>query len=220
MEPREGEIYRNVVLEIERIENNKMFFLFKEMLEAAENPSSKKPGVLHIPCLSADGRLPGDEGVPTAVRDAKLAMDDRRRAKDVIRREVLAACCASDDHDLDLKLAEVTREKVRKGPLPAHDLSELGVWVPGQRFAVVQEGKTRQIDDMSLSRVNDASCSETIDPSDVDHIAAVMRLRADAHLIDESVQHSTSSFFVISRCRDRTRRRLETRLWDRPGCGT
>ena len=68
---------------------------------------------------------------------------------------------------------------------------------------------------MSISRVNDAlSCSETIDPSDVDHIAAVMRMHADSLLIDESVRHSSSPFLGISRCRDRTSRGVQTLLWD------
>ena len=81
---------------------------------------------------------------------------------------------------------------------------------------MVQGAKTRPIDDMSISRVNDASsCSETIDPSEVDHIAAVVRLHADALLIDESVRHSSSQLFGISRCRDRTSRGLQTRLWDK-----
>ena len=85
------------------------------------------------------GIFPETKVFLTAVRDAKLAIDDLWRAKDVISREVLAACRASDDHDLDLKLAEITREEVRKGwlkgPLSAQDLSELGIWVPGRRFA-------------------------------------------------------------------------------------
>ena len=49
------------------------------------------------------------------MRDTKLAIRDLWRAKDVIRWEVFAACWASDDHDLNLKLAEITREEVRKG---------------------------------------------------------------------------------------------------------
>ena len=59
---------------------------------------------------------------PTAVREAKLAIDDLWRAKDVIRRKVLAACRASNDHDLDLKLVEITREEVRKGWLKGSSL--------------------------------------------------------------------------------------------------
>ena len=41
LEPRERKLHRNLVPEIERIVYKKRLFLFKEMLEAAEYPSSK-----------------------------------------------------------------------------------------------------------------------------------------------------------------------------------
>ena len=91
---------------------------------------------------------------------------------------------ASDDPGLDEALFAHTLGEVEKGwlrgPPSADELAGLGPFVPSRRFGIVQGGKLRPIDDYSISRVNDTlAASESIDTSDVDHIAANCRLLGD-----------------------------------------
>ena len=64
-------------------------------------------------------------------------------------------------------------------------------------------GKMRPIDDYSISRINAAlGAIETIDPSDVDHIAANCRAHADALVADPAYRSSSSSFAGLQRHAD------------------
>ena len=82
-----------------------------------------------------------------------------------------------------------------RGPLDREALAKPGRWIPRGRFAVVQGAKTRPIDDYTLSKVNAAvSTCESIDPADIDHIAANCRAHADAPVAGSQHRSPSSPF--------------------------
>ena len=219
LEDNESELHGQMNIEVAQIMKGKRLLLFKEMLEASGFPTASLL-TEHMTCgFPVAGAFPRTLVFPSATREAKLSVEDLWRDRERVRGEVLASCGPSADSEVDRKLLQITRDEVEKGwlkgPLSAEDLEQLGLWIPGRRFSVQQGPKTRPIDDFTCSRVNDTvSAEETIDPSDVDHIAAVMRLHADALSIDEKLRHETSPFYGMERTPRKGEPGLQTRLWD------
>ena len=93
--------------------------------------------------------------------------------------------------------------------------ASLPCWVPSRRFAVVQGGKLRSVDDFSASGVNGTvSSNETVNPSDLDAIASHTRAAMDA-FFGEDGQRSLDSPLRGLRCHPGHRDvRQVGRVWD------
>ena len=101
------------------------------------------------------------------------------------------------------------------GPLAADDLDSTPGWSCSRRFGLRQGSKIRPIDDHSISLVNDTfKAQETIDPSDIDVIAANARLHADALVSDVAARGASSPFGDLCRHPDLRGQRLVGRVWD------
>ena len=84
--------------------------------------------------------------------------------------------------------------------------------MPSRRFAVVQNGKVRPIDDFSANGINRALAAiETIDPDDLDRIAANVRAHLAAFCGDAD---DAASLGGSARHPDHEGTMLLCRLWD------
>ena len=137
-----------------------------------------------------------------------------------MQAQVAAAAGPSPNAVDDAELEDITMAEVERGwlvgPIEPDDLTrDLGCWLPSRRFGIRQGKKLRAVDDYSASLVNCAlAAQETIDPADVDHIAANVRAHMDALSAPSVLRPSQSPFHGMVRHPEVEGDSLVGRLWD------
>ena len=159
------------------------------MLRKIEFPRAEEPVKYMADGFPIVGQFPETDVLPVGYRAAIYNTTDLMNKAEETRKMVIATCRATDDADLDKELYNITEDEREKGwlvgPYATEDLDCTPGWSCSRRFGLRQGAKVRPIDDYSISLVNDTlEAQETIDPSDIDVIAANARLHADALVSD------------------------------------
>ena len=220
LEEREADLHARMSPDVRTVMKGKLILLLGEMLRVLDFPSTDD--LLH--CLSAGFPLVGDFPVtgifPAADRRALYSITELWQASSRVQRDVAAQASSSGRPDDDDELEQLTLGEVKRGwlqgPFTSDELTRmLGCWLPSRRFGVRQGGKLRAVDDYSASLVNSGlSATETIDPGDLDHIAANVRAHMAALCAPESLRPAASPFEGIERHPDVQGDELRGRLWD------
>jgi len=151
---------------------------------------------------------------------ASRTLDDLLANSRSVRNDLARHSRGTGDAELDAELWKQTLEEKEKGwlegPVSPADLDAefpLG-WLPARRFGVRQGEKTRAIDDYSAHGQNDGlSSEETVAPSDLDAIAAGVRLHLAA-LLDPDLAACTDDAKPPRRHQNYDGTALQGRLWD------
>ena len=164
--------------EVEQVMSPKRLLIFGSMLRSLAYPQVDSLLSLLSGGFPLVGAFPCTESLPPRLRDADLCLEDLWRRAPQIQQEIIERASQPSDPELAEQLFKLTCEEVDRGWL-AGPFSRAEVdarhrrWVPALRFPVVQNGKMRAVDDFSGNFVNSAfSATETVEPSDLDYIAA------------------------------------------------
>ena len=171
--------------DVKGVVSEKRILLFKQMLEDIQYDD---PGVadLLVTGIKIIGELP-KTGIwrPDPSREQKCPAEMMWAGAKDAQRKALSARPGWTEEDAALwqcTLEEVTEGGLR-GPLSVEEVSAVAgkLWVPARRFAVVQNGKLRPIDDFSEFMVNACfGACEKVSLLGMDQIISWTRARLDA----------------------------------------
>ena len=160
--PQEKELHRSLPSHRAAVLSGKRILLFRELLEHCNYPD---PGVVSLLTdgVDLDGQVPVSGVFPPCFRPAERSPEDLVAEAPAIRDRILQEASQPSAHDSII--ASKTLEEAQKGwvsePLDPHTL-EADALI-NRRFAILQQGKPRVIDDCSASGLN-ASVQKTESP--------------------------------------------------------
>ena len=218
--PQEKALHRSLHPDVEQVVGGKRILLFSKMLTAIEFPSAEL--LVHHLCAGFPvlGTYPKTGVFPPASRVATYQLEDIWRRSHQVREGISHFRGHADDKELDEAVEKITEDEVAagwlRGPVSPEELDKkLGCWTPSRRFGVRQGDKTRAIDDFAASGINEglAAC-ESIDPSDLDRIAANVRAHMEALSVPDQDRSEASPLAAVKRHSARTQSDLVCRMWD------
>ena len=160
--PQEKELHNSLPPHRAAVLSGKRILLFRELLEHYNYPD---PGVVSLLTdgVDLDGQVPVSGVFPPCFRPAERSPEDLVAEAPAIRERILQEASKPSAHDSII--ASKTLEEAQKGwvsePLDPQALEEDALI--NRRFAILQKGKPRVIDDCSASGLN-ASVQKTESP--------------------------------------------------------
>ena len=176
----EADLHKKMPSHRRQILEGKRILLLREIIEDMNYPD---PGIVDLIEKGFDlvGEAGGGLVLPRDFEPATMSIQDLADHAKSSNEAIFHSTKSSGDSEVDEELWKKTCEEVEKGWLSRLPLSEVPHGRLSRRFAVVQGGKVRPIDNYSESQVNDAvnvTSKCTVDGTDciAAMIAEYMRL--------------------------------------------
>ena len=220
LEPRETTLHKAMSADLAAVLFSKKILVFKEMLAKIDFPNFSLLIDFFASGFPVTGSFPVTGIFPPKDRKEDISLDDLWLSASQVQRRIAASIKTTGDEEMDREIYSATVEEVSsgwlRGPFSPADLTKrLGKWIPSRRFGVKQAGKIRVIDDYTESGINSGLRSqETVNPGDLDVIAANARAHSDAFCVSDSLRTASSFFRNRHRHRDYENSVLVGRLWD------
>ena len=188
-------LHNDMPAHLQKVLKGKRLCLFRHLLAECGYPDEKVATEMSVG-FPLCGWLPESGVFPEKLRPPDLHVDTLALMHASFTARTVSSTKPSGDSELDKKLWEATLDEVQAGyltgPYNVDEITHGGIASP--RFALLQKGKLRPIDNFSASHVNSATgLRDKLQVDSIDEICAMIKCWA---------QRSTGPLRLVGRCYD------------------